>query len=288
MSVMQESYAQEGYANLSIDNDLFFVQDIYYSSGIFLQYGKEIRMSSKDSLRTYGMWELGQEIYTPSNHFSTDTSNYDYPYGGWSYLKYSRQKEISSNKQFELGLQLGATGDWSLGRWSQNTYHREVLRLRENAWVGQMPSAVHINLFAGYFYQKEWINQLRFQSHLYGRLGTQRTDLGARVGLNLGLANVLGLAANSRYFTTWGQGFYIGIDTNYLAHDYMVSGSLFNDDAPFTVELEPSRLVVEMGFAAQGEQWKFVFLYKNRSPDTALQPKKSHHLMTVSLSRFFE
>lgn len=287
-ALMQQIYAQEGYANLSIDNDLFFVQDMYYSSGIFLQYGREIKTASSDSLRAYGLWELGQEIYTPSNRYTKDTFEYDYPYGGWSYLKYSRQKEISSNKQIELGLQLGVTGDWSLGRWSQNTYHREVLGLRENAWVDQVPEAVHVNFFAGYFYQKEWANQLRFQGHLYGRLGTQRTDIGARLGLNLGLSNVLGLGANTRYFKEQGQGFYFGIDTNYLAHDYMVSGSLFNDDAPLTAVLEPLRMVVEMGFALQGEQWKFLFLYKNRSPDNALQPKKAHHLMTLSLTRFFD
>ena len=117
---------------------------------------------------------------------------------------------MSPNKQFEVGLQFGFTGDWSLGRWFQNTYHREVLGLAENAWVDQVPDAVHVNLFAGYFHQKELAEQIHFQGHIYGRLGTQRTDIGARLGLNLGLAKALGLAANTGYFTTPGQAFYFG------------------------------------------------------------------------------
>ena len=114
------------------------------------------------------------------------------------------------------------------------------------------------------------------------------SDKHARLGLNLGLAKALGLAANTGYFTTPGQAFYFGIDSAYIAHDYMITGSLFNEEAPFTSELVPFRLVVETGFALQGEKWKFLFLYKNRSPDNTLQPKKSHHLMTLSLSRFFD
>ncbi|MDB4186782.1 lipid A deacylase LpxR family protein [Flavobacteriaceae bacterium] len=287
-SAIQGMYGQEGYFNLSIDNDFFFVNDIYYTSGIFLQYGKEVKKTCSDSLRHYDLWELGQEIYTPSDRYSENTADYDYPYGGWAYLKYSRQKELSPNKQFEVGLQFGFTGDWSLGRWFQNTYHREVLGLAENAWVDQVPDAVHVNLFVGYFHQKELAEQIHFQGHIYGRLGTQRTDIGARLGLNLGLAKALGLAANTGYFTTPGQAFYFGIDSAYIAHDYMITGSLFNEEAPFTSELVPFRLVVETGFALQGEKWKFLFLYKNRSPDNTLQPKKSHHLMTLSLSRFFD
>ena len=287
-STIEGIHGQEAYFNFSIDNDFFFVKDRYYSSGMFLQYGKEFKKASNDSLRRFEQWELGQEIYTPSIRLSEEVADYDYPYGGWLYLKYSRQKELTSNKQFEVGLQLGVTGDWSLGRYFQNTYHREVLGLRENAWVDQVPEAVHINLFAGYFYQKELIEQVQFQSHFYGRLGTQRTDIGARLGLNLGRASVLGLAANSRYFTTPGQGFYVGVDTSYIAHDYMTTASMFNDDAPFTVESIPFSLVVETGFALQGNKWKLLFLYKNRSPDNRLQPKKPHHLMTLFLSLFFD
>ena len=202
--------AQSRYFNLNVDNDLFFVTDYFYSSGIFLQYGKEILTEENDSLRKFRLFELGQEIYTPSDRYSIDPQEYDYPYGGWTYLKISQQKEITTNKQFEVGLQLGVTGDWSLARWMQNTYHTNVLGLPENAWVDQVPAAIHFNIFGQYFYQKQVGKYLRYISQSYGSLGTQHTHLGSRMGLNIGNGNVFGLGANTLYNQRDGDAMYIG------------------------------------------------------------------------------
>ena len=280
---------QNSYFNLNIDNDIFFVTDYYYSSGIFLQYGKEhLGDVKKDSLRTFRLFELGQEIYTPSDRYSIDPNKYDYPYGGWTYLKLSRQKEISRNKQYELGAQVGVTGEWSLAQWMQNTYHRTVLGLPNNAWVDQLPKAVHLNIFGQYFYQKQMAGYLRYVNQNYGSLGTQRIHLGSRMGLNIGNGNVFGLGANTLYNQKEGDAFYVGINTAYVLYDYMLEGSLFNNDAPFTLENVPFRYEVEVGFALQSNRWKFLFLYKNRSRDNTQQPKTSHHLMNITLSRFFD
>ena len=281
--------AQSRYFNLNVDNDLFFVTDYFYSSGIFLQYGKEISATQeKDSLRKFRLVELGQEIYTPSDRFSIDPQEYDYPYGGWTYLKLSQQKEINTNKQFEVGLQVGVTGDWSLARWMQNTYHTNVLGLPENAWVDQVPAAVHLNIFGQYFYQKQLGKYLQYISQSYGSLGTQRTHLGSRMGLNIGDSNVFGLGANTLYNQKDGDAMYIGFNSSYVFYDYMIEGGLWTDNAPFTAENIAFRYEIEIGFALQHDRWKFLFLYKNRSRDNALQDKTSHHLMNITLSRFFD
>ena len=282
-------WAQSRYINLNVDNDLFFVTDYYYSSGIFVQYGAEIINEDEEKeQRKFKIWELGQEIYTPSDRFSTDVSTYDYPYGGWTYVKHSIQKEITTKKQFELGLQLGVTGDWSIARWMQNTYHTTVLNLPENAWVDQLPEAVHLNIFGQYFNQKPLGEYVYFMQQLYAHLGTQKIDAGGRFGFNLGTGNYFGLGANSLYNQADGDAFFLGINTRYIAHDYMLMGSLFNQDAPFTVENIPFRYEVELGFALQKARWKFHFMYKNRSPDNKRQPKKGHHLMNITLSHFFD
>lgn len=282
-------FAQEHtrYANFYLDNDFFFVTDYYYSSGIFFQYGKEHKQAQKDTLKHYRLWELGQEMYTPSDRYSTDPTTYDYPYGGWSYIKYTRQRELSAGKQIEVGIQMGVTGDWSLARWMQNTYHRNILGLPDNAWVDQVTDAAHLNLFAGYFHRKQWSEYLQFRRHNYARIGTQRADIGIRTGINIGTTDVLGLGANSLYNHCPGDGVYLGVDAQYIFHDFMTSGSLFNNDSPFTTDVVPLRLTVELGFAFRGDDWKFLFQYKNRSPDNVLQSKTSHHLMNLTYSRFF-
>ena len=77
-----------------MENDLYFLTDEYYSSGIFIERGKVIE---KDSIKKFKIWELGQEIYTPSDTDSKDFQNYDYPFGGWTFLKYILQIEKKNN-----------------------------------------------------------------------------------------------------------------------------------------------------------------------------------------------
>ena len=62
------------YINLSVDNDLFFGRDRYYSSGIFISSGKLNK--SSDTLINYVHWTLGHEIYTPSLRYSKDVEYY--------------------------------------------------------------------------------------------------------------------------------------------------------------------------------------------------------------------
>lgn len=279
--------AQNQYANLVVDNDLFFVTDYYYSSGIFWQYGKQSEKIKEEHLRTYHQWELGQEMYTPSDRYSTDPQEYDYPYGGWSYVQYTRQADLAENKQFNIGLQLGVTGDWSLARWMQNEYHKNVLNLPENAWVDQVPEAVHGNVFASYFFQKKWGKYLKLMTEWTALAGTQRSHLGSRIGIAVGMSDAIGIGDNPLQNHSEGDGLYFGVRTDYVIHDYMVSGSLFNDDAPFTAEIVSYRRIIEGGIAVRTRGWRFLFMYQHRSRDNLLQPQKGHHVMTLSLSRFF-
>ena len=52
--------AQSNYLNLDVENDLYFLTDQYYSSGIFIETGKVVE---KDSVKKFKIWELGQEIF---------------------------------------------------------------------------------------------------------------------------------------------------------------------------------------------------------------------------------
>jgi hypothetical protein len=279
--------AQSSYATLSVDNDLYFKSDYYYSSGIFWQYGKEISAQSSESLKTYHLWELSQEIYNPSKRYTSNTALFDYPYGGWSYIKYTIQKEIRPLQYVEYGVQVGTTGDWSLAPWIQNTYHEKVLMLRPNSWVAQVPNSIHVNLFLGYFYEQVWSEIFRFQSHFYSRLGTQRIDAGSRVGINIGQGKVLPLGSNNLQPHTPFPGLYFGVDGSWIAHDYMLNGSLFGKEAPFTAPLMPFRIIYELGITLQSKKWKALMLYKHRSRDNKLQPRQGHEYINFSISRFF-
>lgn len=280
--------AQTQFFTLEIDNDLLFITDYYYSSGIFLRYGKELPPTTEEALLSYRLLELGQEIYTPSDRFSTDTAEYDYPYGGWTYIAYTHQKQRSAYSQIEYGLQLGITGDESLARWMQNTYHTTVLGLPENAWIDQVPTTIHVNTYARYYRQYPLNEHFFISTQWASKLGTQRIDVSSRVGLNIGGSNVLGLGTNPLFKVMPSDGFYLGIRTGYIFHDYMLSGSLFNDKAPFTAPIVPFRIELETGLTYTTPKWKLLILYRNRSRDNELQQKKAHHLMTLGITRFFD
>jgi len=102
------------YVNVHVDNDLYFGIDRYYSSGIFLSYGKILK-PKKDSLttdrqRVTHQWTLGQEINTPSFRLTRDLSKMDYPYNGWLFLRFIEDRFKQPNFGVGWGIEVGTTG----------------------------------------------------------------------------------------------------------------------------------------------------------------------------------
>ena len=288
--IQANSYAQE-YFSLDVDNDLYFLGDKYYSSGIFLQYGKQLdpdEMTKQEFSKKYLLWELGQEIFTPSDRFGKKSSNYDYPFGGWLYLKASFQKETTINKQWQWGIQLGATGDASLAQWMQNTYHRLFLNIDEYSWIDEVPQTFHVNVFADSFRRWQLVEYVALRSHLFSKLGTQQIYAGLALGLNFGKQIVLPNGGNVLLGKKKGSGVYFGGRIQYIAHDYMLSGSLFNDNAQFTLPVNRFRALVEVGYSLHKGPWRISTVFFNRSPDNKLQPQKSHRYLKIALTRFLE
>ena len=134
--------------NLDVDNDLYFDRDFYYSSGIFLSLMTPNTKSDKKSLNKL---KIGQLIYTPSMRYESNPNKYDYPYSGYLYLEYQKQKKLSNFSSYSLGGQFGITGDASLAKGMQNLYHDLVLNLPNLKWESQMPQELQLNFSASYF-----------------------------------------------------------------------------------------------------------------------------------------
>ena len=117
---------------LRVDNDLYFSNDEYYSSGVFIKYEKKIDPNEEIGKPKVVSWVLAQKIYNPLKRFSNDVSDFDYPYGGWLYLENTIQTQIKKNFLLKKGFQLGLTGDASLARWIQNNYHDIFLDISFN------------------------------------------------------------------------------------------------------------------------------------------------------------
>ena len=91
-------------------------------------------------------WTLGQEINTPSLHKTIDKKDMDYPYSGWLFLRFSKERYKNADFGVGWGVTFGVSGaEASLAKKMQNTYHILILNLEELSWSFSIPQAFHIN-----------------------------------------------------------------------------------------------------------------------------------------------
>ena len=277
------------YINLSVDNDLYFSRDWYYSSGIFVSTGKlKIAEDQEERFpKTYVHWTLGQEIYTPSRRYTTDVSQFDYPFGGWLYLEHTIEKYKSPFSALGVSLKGGTTGKASLAPYFQNLYHDKILGLPDVTWEQALPQKVHLNLNGSLRKRISLANRLALLYEFFGNLGTQRIAAGARLGILVGTSKALSFMGNPLEMQTTGHGIYLGTRQEYRYHDYMVSGGLFKNDAPFVLYSIPYKNSWEAGLGFYSDKWRFLMLWNSISQDNERQINGRHYYLNISIGRFF-
>ena len=273
------------YINLSVDNDLFFGRDRYYSSGIFISSGKLNK--SSDTLINYVHWTLGHEIYTPSLRYSKDIEYYDYPYGGWLFFQRAEERQLNLTNAWLWSIKAGVTGKASLAQLLQNLYHDKILGLPNMAWEKPVPQRFHVNLSGLYKKRINIFSKTAILTDFFGNLGTQRTAIGSNIGILLGSTKVISFIHNPLEMQEVGFGFYIGSRFEYRFHDFMISGSLFDDNAPFTLDPIPFKYNALVGLAFYGKQWQLQMLFNRATKDNTSQKIKGHNYLNISLSRLF-
>ncbi len=289
LGCFQFIYGQK-YVKLSVDNDLYFVTDRYYSSGIFLSYGykkgnPKAKLDSIDN-STYVNWHLGQEVYTPARLQTRDLSKLDYPFGGWLFIEREVLKYFNDRTAFAWGIQIGTTGDESLAPWMQNFYHLNFLKLPKVTWEEAMPQEIHLNLNINMKKKFMIEDKFYFLSDFFGSLGTQKTTLGAQFGFFMGKTNRFSFMGNPiKSKADTGLSFYIGSRQEYRFHDYMISGSLFNDNATFTLPSRRYRNSFEFGATLNNQKWEILAMISNTSRDNENQLFFRHTYLNISISK---
>ena len=277
----------QSHITLKVDNDLYFASDFYYSSGIFVQQGKEKTGDSLATIRRFRQWELGQLIYTPSKRYATSIETLDYPFSGLLYVRYSQDQIVRDQWGFSYGAELGISGDASLAKAVQNLYHEWVLQLPHLSWIAQMPQQLHIDFQTAYFRSFRMGKHVALVPDLLGVLSTHQTQMAARLGLVLGSTAKIPWDANPLLNTQKGWGLYLGWRLQYVAHDFPLEGSVFDDQAVFTLTPNRGRNRFEIGMTYHNEKWKLQSTLLSSSQDTASQRDPRHEYLNISISRFF-
>ena len=267
--------------NLDVDNDLYFDRDFYYSSGIFLTLMTQNAKNDKSSLNKL---KIGQLIYTPSMRYESNPNKYDYPYSGYLYLEYQKQKKLSNFSSYSLGGQFGITGDASLAKGMQNLYHDLVLNLPHLKWESQMPQELQLNFSASYFKGFNIKDNISITSELYSRLGTYQIMSGLEVGLFIGDLSWFRFHDNFIINGDSKFSFFIGTKQEYFLHDYKLEGSLFNDNAKLVMESINFRNIFLVGLKKNFRDLQILTSYNSMSKDTNNQRTKRHPFLKISLT----
>ena len=289
LGVSTFNYAQK-YIGLNVDNDLYFKSDRYYSSGIFVEYGK-LTKKSFDSLSKWNYiskhWTIGQEINTPSNGSTSLISRMDYPYSGWLYLGYRQEYFQDPDFGYGLGFQIGTTGaNESLAKFFQNTYHVNLLNLDPLTWAVSIPKALHFNINGSFFFGRFLTTKLKWINHNSAQLGSFRNTFKTRIGVQLGSIPGLPFFGNRLEALQNGVSFFLGTELEYVLHDYSLTGSWLKDNNPFSLVPNNFRNKYQAGLIYQRVPWKANIMLNRSSNYIKNQNYRSHFYLKISLYFF--
>ena len=288
---LKSSLYSQKYVGLSVDNDLYFGIDRYYSSGIFIQWGK-LKTTEQDSLSktVYRSkhWTIGQEINTPSLRLTEELGEMDYPYNGWLYLGYASEQFFTPDRGYGWGVQIGTTGaETSLAKFFQNTYHIHILNLEPLTWTWSIPQAFHLNLNASNLWgvslgkKLKWVNRNDLQA------GTFRTSVKTRFGLQFGSLPGLPFFGNRMEERQEGIAVFVGLEVEYNLHDYSLSSSWFNDTGPYALEANDFRDKLQLAIIYNLRSWRAHLMLNNSSRHIRTQKYRRHPFLNISLHYIF-
>jgi hypothetical protein len=130
-------------------------------------------------------------------------------------------------------------------------------------------------------------NRVAFLYEFFANMGTQRMAMGGRMGLLLGPSDALSFLGNPFETHRKGYGVYLGTRQEYRFHDFMISGSLFDDEAPFVLSSIPYKNSLEIGFAYYSPKWRFLTIFNSVSKDNDLQSYARHPYLNLTIGRIF-
>tara|TARA_B100000767_G_scaffold247171_1_gene247292 strand:- start:405 stop:1283 length:879 start_codon:yes stop_codon:yes gene_type:complete len=271
----------QSYIELSVENDLYFLTDQYYSSGIVISYGKKNDNKSNH-------WRLGQEIYHPSRRYTSDISKIDYPYSGWLYLQNEKEFFISESSSYSWGLEIGVTGDASLAKSFQNFYHKTFLNLPELTWAGAQSQSLQIGAFGQINRGFSLSNLVHLTSQAYSKISSHRIQFLGRIGISVGVANNLPFQRVSFNSAESSGGFYLGTRQEYRPHDFALSGNFYDFSPREKTYINNSyRNSFEFGAFSQKKRWTILMLYQSISKDTPGQNNNRHRILNITIRNQF-
>lgn len=220
------------------DNDFFLLSDKYYSSGLYLTYSTILRKGIFNDNGEQLDFTLQQEVFTPSQTQSSNSSNFDSPYAGFSGITTTWSKSQNDNLlqvSFLLGIAGLNSGAGGLQRW----YHKTINILDSPLWLAELSDSFHMNIYTSYV--KEWKIAdapigLQFAFKPNAALGTRDIYLEPEGIFYFGRRNELGSSIAYNRLGSSDREIYIALRFSYrqILYNGLLEGNLLGDNSTFT------------------------------------------------------
>jgi hypothetical protein len=298
-SVSAQIFKQE--LSFTTENDIYFYQDRYYTSGTFVHYryasGAAKRKNNPNLVKTTTEFELGHEIYTPYSAKAPDPALHDRPFTGYLYGAAAFNRFYKNESMLRFRVEGGIIGPPALGKEIQMGYHTLLGIYEPKGWEYQLKSESGLNLSLDY--QNLLLRSANKMADLTmvssALLGN--TFSGANLGmlLRLGKLNYLyeSITNNSLISLeapekkSWELFLYTIPRINYVAYDATIMGGLFlKDKGPITFDAETFVYSQQIGISLSAKRWSanYNIVLKGREVKSEAKP---HSYGSISLAYRF-
>lgn len=250
----EDSVTYSSEISITIDNDIFFFIDRYYSAGHEITYR---RLLSKEqflarwfdrgnqSSKWIASFGMGNKIFTPEKVKFANPVNMDRPYAGFFYgsisLSHLKGQSSVSSISLETGLVGEKTGLGQLQTW----WHERTGFQEPRGWDSQIANEVIFNM--QYKFQRgiNITKKVDLVSTSLLSAGTGSNKLSQDFTLRLFRFNPLTRSVFSNSLlgnddsTRQELFIFLGGGFDYIISNIFLEGSLFDKPSPFTVEATP-------------------------------------------------
>ena len=286
------------------ENDWFGDQDRNYTNGLRLGWvssqkaAKGIDRALADFLtgkpetaRVRRGFALGHSIFTPRDIREEAFLPDQHPYAGFLYGEATSVIE-TDNSLDQFAVRIGLVGPSAGGEWVQNEFHSLIGADKAEGWDNQVRDEAGVDLI----FDRRYRALAKFGSSDFGAdiipnagatLGTLNTNARAGLTLRIGqdLKNDFGpprirpsLAGSGYFAPDDGFSWYLfgGVEGRYVAHDYILDGSLFRDDVR-TVDSKDFVHDLQAGLVVQWGAVHLGLTYVERSKQFEEQAKPQRY-----------
>lgn len=287
--------------SFTTENDIYFYQDRYYTSGTFVNYryatGAAKRINNPKLIKTTTEFEFGHEIYTPYSAKAPDPALRDRPFTGYLYGAAAFNRFYKNESMLRFKAEAGMIGPPALGKEVQMGYH-DLLNIYEpKGWEYQLKSELGLNVSLDYQNLLLRSSNKMADLTLVSSALLGNTFSGANLGMliRLGKLNYLfeSISNNSLISLdppekkSWELFLYTIPRINYVAYDATIMGGLFlKDKGPITFDAEKFVYSQQIGISLSAKRWSANYNIVLKSKEVKSKAK-AHAYGSISLAYRF-